>query len=310
MTDPSSPGLLAEGLVIHWRSPEALDRLLDAWPKDPRFGLVVVDNSGELALDPRPRLVVTQPGSNLGFAGGVNQALARARAPFVMLLNPDARPLPGSIEELTRVLEANPSWAGVVPRLVGGDGRPQYDWQLRSLPSPGGLLRQVFFLRGVPRLGAEPRAGAPVEQPAAAALLLRRSVLAEVGGMDPGFHPAWFEDVDLAARLADAGATLHYWPAATFEHGLGGSLDALGYGAFLWIYHRNLVRYLRKHHGKGWAAAARISLPVAALLRALALPLRSPRRARGRADALRGLAGLALGAASGFRAPRRFAAKW
>jgi GT2 family glycosyltransferase len=298
-----SAPLAVEGLVVHWRSPDALDRLVRAWPRDPRFGLIVVDNSGELTLRSRPGLSIVRPGRNLGFAGGVNRALQDARAPAVMLLNPDARSVPGALEELTRALDAHPDWAGVAPRLVGEDGEPQYDWQLRPLPRPGGLLRQVFFLRGVPRSRDEPAEGRPVAQPAAAALLVRRSVLVELGGLDAGFFPAWFEDVDLAARLAAAGYALHYWPRATFVHGLGGSLDALGYRAFLWIYYRNLVRYLRKHHGAAWAAAALISLPAAALARALLLPLRRPRRARGRGDALVGLASLALGAATGFRAP-------
>ena len=305
MTAPAgAPAPRVEGLVVHWRAADALDRLLASWPEDPGIALVVVDNSGELALAPRTGLTVLRPETNLGFAGGVNRALAAARAPLVLLLNPDARPSPGAVEELARALDAHPSWAGVAPRLVGEDGESQHDWQLRALPRPGGLLRQVFFLRGVPRLRAEPAEGAAVEQPAAAALLLRRSLLDALGGMDAGFHPAWFEDVDLAARLARAGHGLHYWPRAAFVHGLGGSLDALGYGPFLWIYYRNLVRYLHKHHGRGWAAAATACLPAAAVARALLLPLRRPRRARSRGDALAGLAGLALGAATGFRAPR------
>jgi hypothetical protein len=35
-----------------------------------------------------------------------------------------------------------------------------------------------------------------------------------VGGFDEGFFPAWFEDVDLARRLADRGLALLYLPAA------------------------------------------------------------------------------------------------
>jgi N-acetylglucosaminyl-diphospho-decaprenol L-rhamnosyltransferase len=307
MSDTPRGGALAvEGLVVHWRSPAALERLLRDWPRDPRYGLIVVDNSGELAdeaIAARAGLTILRPGRNLGFAGGVDRALELARAPLVMLLNPDARPLEGAVEELAGALEAHPSWAGTVPRLVGEDGAAQYDWQLRALPRPGGLLRQVFFLRGVPRTRAEPAAGTPVAQPAAAALLLRRSVLDQLGGLDAAFYPAWFEDVDLGARLAAAGHAVHYWPRATFVHGLGGSLQALGYGAFLWIYYRNLVRYLHKHHGAVWAATALVCLPAAAFARALLVPLRLPRRARDRSDALRGLLGLALGAASGFRAP-------
>jgi GT2 family glycosyltransferase len=294
-----------EGIVVHWRSPAALDRLLAAWPADARFGLIVIDNSGELAIEPRPRLRVERPGANLGFAGAVNRALELARAPYVMLLNPDARPHQGAVERLAAALDEHPAWSGAIPRLVGDDGQPQYEWQLRPLPKPGGLLRQVFFLRGVARPRSEPTEDATIEQPAGAALLLRRSTLLELGGLDASFYPAWFEDVDLCARLAQRGATLHYLPSAVFVHGLGGSLDALGYGAFLWVYYRNLVRYLRKHHGAAWAAAALVCLPAAALARALLLPLRRPRRARGRGDALRGLVGLALGAATGFRAPAK-----
>jgi GT2 family glycosyltransferase len=296
---------LLEGLVVHWRSPRALDRLLTSWPADSRYGLIVVDNSGELTVESREGLRILRPGANLGFAGGVNRALEMARAPYVLLLNPDAHPHAGAVEQMARALDAHPEWAGAAPRLVGENGDLQYEWQLRPLPRPGGLLRQVFFLRGVARARTEPLPGAAIEQPAGAALLLRRSTLLELGGLDASFFPAWFEDVDLCARLARRGLTLHYWPGAVFVHGLGGSLEALGYGAFLWIYYRNLVRYLRKHHGGAWAAAALVCLPAAALARALLLPLRRPRRAQSRRDALRGLAGLALGAATGFRAPAK-----
>ncbi|HXT23100.1 MAG TPA: hypothetical protein VN923_20290, partial [Thermoanaerobaculia bacterium] len=67
---------------------------------------------------------------------------------------------------------------------------------------------------------------------------------------------------------------------------------------------RNLCRYLAKHHGRGWAAAARTLLVVGTAARALALPLRRPQRASSRASAARGLSGAALGALSGWRRPR------
>jgi GT2 family glycosyltransferase len=163
-----------------------------------------------------------------------------------------------------------------------------------------------------PRLGArsEPAAGSPVEQPAAAALALRRDALAAAGGLDERFHPAWFEDVDLARRLRDAGAVVRYWPAARFRHRLGASVPRLGYAAFLWIYYRNLVRYLGKHHGQAWAAAAVLALPLGMLLRLALLPLRRPRRAASRGEAARGLVGVAAGALSGWRLPAALARQW
>jgi hypothetical protein len=48
-------------------------------------------------------------------------------------------------------------------------------------------------------------------------------------------------------------------------------------------------------------------VPVACVLRLLALPLRRPRRARGRLDAARGLLQVAFGALSGWRRPAAWA---
>lgn len=293
------------GIVVHWRNERELAALLAAWPRDPRFELIVVNNASRAPLPALPAAaVVIEPGRNLGFAGGVNAGLAVARAELVLILNPDARPEGNALEALLQGFADLPAAAGLAPRLLGEDGAPQFAWQLRRIPSLAALLLQAFFVPGGSGLVAPPAAGAPVEQPAACALALRRAALLDVGGLDAGFHPAWFEDVDLAARLRARGAKLFYWPSAIFRHGLGSSVPRLGYGRFLWIYDRNLVRYARKHHGAIAAATARALIPLGAVLRLLALPVRRPRRAATRAEAARGLLAVALGAVTGWRRPR------
>lgn len=330
MSAPSSPGATAPQLaavVVHWRGEDDLRALLASWPDDPRCELVVVDNSwgpsteagtetevgiaataGESAASGRARWV--RPGRNLGFAGGVNAGVAASTAPAVLLLNPDARPGPGALGALLDGLAAHPEAAGLAPRLVGEDGAGQHAWQLRQLPGPVRLLGQVLMLPVGGGPAAEPPAGTAIEQPAAAALLLRRRALEAVGGLDERFYPAWFEDVDLARRLAARGESLLYWPSATFRHRLGATVPRLGYGRFLWLYYRNLVRYLTKHHGVGWALAARALLPVAAIARLALLPLRRPRRARSRGAAAGGLLALALAALSGWRLPRAWSRRF
>ncbi len=298
---------LLSGVVVHWRNEELLAELAAAWPRDPRFELVVVDNGSTrpLALAGARRIA---PGRNLGFAGGANAGIAAARAPIVLLLNPDACPLPGALEALLAGFAAWPDAAGLAPRLAGPAGEPQWAWQLRRLPAPWEAALQALFLPLPRPLAAEPPPGAAIPQPAAAALALRRTALDRVGGLDAGFFPAWFEDVDLARRLAAAGLVLRYWPAARFRHRLGSTVPELGYGPFLWIYGRNLVRYLRKHHGRGWAGAGRAALALGLVLRLALLPLRRPRRAPTRAAAARGLAAALAGALSGWRRPAALAA--
>jgi N-acetylglucosaminyl-diphospho-decaprenol L-rhamnosyltransferase len=306
----SHPPLLT-GVVVHWRNEELLAELAAAWPRDPRFELLVVDNGSTAPWPPLPAGVrVLRPGRNLGFGGGANLGVAEARGEIVLILNPDVVPEAGALDRLLEGFAAWPDAAGLAPRLSGPDGEPQAAWQLRPLPSPGGLVLQAFPLgaifgeRGGPE---EPAAGAPVEQPAAAALALRREALAAVGGFDTAFHPAWFEDVDLARRLRDAGLTLRYWPAARFSHHLGSTVPRLGYGPFLFIYHRNLTRYLAKHHGPAWALAARAALVPGIGVRILLLLVRRPRRASSRREALAGLLDVLAGALTGWTRPRRLA---
>lgn len=329
------------GVVVHWRDEEALAELVDAWPRDPRFELVVVDNSGSGGSRRRagaregkdragaaagetaptepvaagavpsgfsPRWIA--PGCNLGFAGGVNRGVQESRGDLLLLLNPDARPEPGALEALVEGFAAHPEAAGLAPRLEGPGGDAQYRWQLKPLPGAARLVLEALFLPATSGPGREPPAAMPVEQPAAAALALRRRVFDAVGGMDPGFFPAWYEDVDLARRLRAAGDRLLYWPAARFRHGLGSTVPRLGFRTFLWLYYRSLTRYLAKHHGAAWALAARALLPVGMVLRLALLPIRRPRRAGTRSEAARGLAAVAVGAATGWRRPADLARRW
>ena len=298
------PEPLLTGVVVHWRNEDLLAELAAAWPRDPRFELLVVDNGSSAPLPEGAR--VLRPGRNLGFAGGANAGIAAARGEILLILNPDAVPETGALDRLLEGFAAHPEAAGLAPRLTGPDGEGQFAWQLRRLPSPWDLLMQALPL-GESSGGAEPAPGAPVEQPAAAALALRRQALAAVGGFDDGFHPAWFEDVDLAKRLQQAGRTLLYWPAARFRHRLGSTVPRLGYGPFLYVYYRNLGRYLAKHHGRAWAAAARAALVLGTALRLVLLPLRRPRRAASRREAFSGLLAVLVGALSGWTRPRRLA---
>ena len=294
---------LLSAVVVHWRDEEHWNELLDAWGEAEGCELLVVDNSSSLAeLSPPARRI--DPGKNLGFGGGVNRGVQEARGEWILILNPDVRPRADAVR---RLLEALAEWddaAGVVPALVDEAGRPLCRWQLRPLPTLVELLLQTFLVATVAGPRVEPRRGTPIAQPAGAALAVRRSVLAELGGLDPGFFPAWFEDVDLARRLAAAGHRLLYEPRSRWRHAGGASLPALGYGPFLWIYYRNLARYLAIHHGVFWAFAVRCLLPLGMTLRLLALPLRCPRRAASRGAAAAGLWAVVVGALSGWRRPR------
>jgi GT2 family glycosyltransferase len=290
------------GIVVNWYGDEDVRKLVDDWPEDRRFDLIVVDNSSSLG-GTVSRARVLDPGENLGFGGAVNAGLRSTDASVILILNSDARPIGSALERLVEGFEQNPEVAGLAPKLLSADGTTQHRWQLRPLPSTSTLLLQSLMIPAGEGPEVEPNSGTVVEQPAAAALALRRSALQEIGGFEEAFFPAWFEDVDLARRMADANQETVYWPEAAFEHLLGSSVTTLGYERFLWIYYRNLGRYLSKHHSNWLAILARTLTALAATARVPLLALRRPSRAASRREALDGLTSLLLGALSGWRLP-------
>ncbi len=274
-------------VVVSWNSAGLVGPAAASVPPPAR--VVVVDNaSGDDSAGEAERAgaAVVRLAGNTGFGPACNLgAGALAGLPpaeALLFLNPDAALLDGraTLEALLAELDADPGIAAAAPALEG-DG--QGEFQLRRLPSLGSLAREAFLLnrlfprnRGYLReryLDRDRSVPFDVEQPAAAALLVRASVFAAVGGFDPAFAPAWFEDVDLCAKILESGYRIRFVPVARASHVGGTTMRALPYDDYLPLYTRNLLRYLRRHAGLPVRAAARAVLAAGALLRLVLLPV-------------------------------------
>ncbi|MCW8984108.1 MAG: glycosyltransferase [Thermoanaerobaculales bacterium] len=280
-------------VVVRWRGGDEVRRCLGSLLANagPRVARVVLVDSGSgdgaaarLASD-FPDVEAIALAENRGFAFAADRGAGEGPEPLLLLLNPDIEVEAGAVDSLVNLLEDRPRAAGVVPLLEGLDGASQYQWQLRRLP---GAVRLAFGLSGAPAFSSPPQTPAVVPQPAAAAWLVRRTVWEALGGLDPTFEPAWWEDVDFCARLrdrlgeagfpADEGFVVE--PAARLRHGGGSSVAALGRDAFFTAYYTNLLRYTARHH-PGRLGLIRKGLQVSLGLRMLLRP--SQRKALGAA---------------------------
>lgn len=284
----------------------------------PAVSLVVVDNAGgaldrEAVLARWPDAAVLVNRVNAGFGPAANQAARVARGDVLLFVNPDARAQGEPFSEIARAFASRDGVVAVAPRLVDEmpAGESKRTGSAGRLAPPGREDQSTFQLRRLPRLATDARelllldhlapnsrsrrraryadrdrdAPFEIEQPAAAALAVRSEDFRALGGFDEAFVPAWFEDVDLCARLSDRGAIL-YWPAARFSHRGGGAARSLGYARFLPAYYRNALRYRRRRYRAPARAAYRALLAAGMLLRLAALPLRrSPRSRRESAEA-------------------------
>jgi GT2 family glycosyltransferase len=250
-------------LVVSWQSAAWIERCVRSIDPDDAE-IIVADNASTDGSPVRaraaaPRARVVELPRNLGFAGGVNAARRAARAPRLLLLNPDAAATPGAIARLAAALDGDPGLGAVAGRLVHADGTPQHGFNVRRLPTLASLAADLLFIDHLwPANPAsaryyardlDPDAPADVEQPAAACLMIRAEVFDRLGGLDEAFWPAWWEDVDFCRRLRDAGLRIRYVPDAVFTHAGGTSVAALGSTAFDRAFSVNRRRYVRKHHG-------------------------------------------------------------
>ena len=270
--------------IVTWNSASHVADAVRSVP--PGIPVVVVDNASEDGSADAARRAgarVIEAGANLGFGPACNLA-AEASAPSetVLFLNPDAALVdgPACVFALLSELDRDSSVAAVAPALTG-DGQERF--QLRKLPTPGSLAREAFLVnrlfpesagfRTERYLDRKRDAPFDVEQPAAAALLVRRDVFEALKGFDPAFFPAWFEDVDLCARIWKSGRRIRYVPSARATHVGGAAMNALAYRDYLPLYTRNLLRYLDRHAPAGARLGARGTLLAGALLRLVLLPL-------------------------------------
>jgi GT2 family glycosyltransferase len=269
--------------IVTWNSERWIDRCLRAIPpacEGIAYEIVLNDNaSGDRTLQrvDAGAVQILRADRNLGFAAGMNRAIAATRGRYVFLLNPDCELAPRALTLLFEFLEANPDVAAAAPLLTDESGRSQREFQLRRLPTLRTFVHEVLLLdKMFPTNGATAHyryrdldLDRPnrIEQPAAAALLIRRKVFEEVGPLDERFEPAWFEDVDYCHRLALAGKEVYAVPAAWARHFGGASLEHISFGDFTDVWYRNMMRYAAKWWPAGQVETLRWVILLGMLLR-------------------------------------------
>jgi GT2 family glycosyltransferase len=187
------------------------------------------DGTAGAIADALPTVEVVRGPENLGFARAVNRLLARSDAPWFFMLNSDAWPEAGAIGALVRRAEQHPRAAAIAPLLLRPDGGVEHSTHpfpslaTAALDAAGGrhwLPRAVLerlSLEGAWHLDRERR----IDWAVGAALLLRRSAVDDIGGLDERFF-MYVEDLEWCWRARQAGWEVRFEPAAEVRH-VGGA---------------------------------------------------------------------------------------
>jgi GT2 family glycosyltransferase len=242
---PGAPGPtdapLVSLIVLNWNGLAYLPRCLGSLRRQTyrRFETILVDNgstdgSASYVRTHFPEVRLIETGRNLGFAEGNNVGIRQARGELIGLLNNDTEAAPTWLEELVRALQRAPERvAGVCGTVCALEDPGRVTFTLPKI-DPRSAAAYCIRQESPPRL---------IDYLAGNSMLVRRSVIAEVGLLDPAYF-AYYEDTDWSARMIRAGYDLLYVPTAVIAH------KTMGTAAPDWHYHlmaRNRLRFALKN---------------------------------------------------------------
>jgi hypothetical protein len=189
----------------------------------PAYDIIVVDNgstddSVEQIRQHHPEVILIETGEILGFVGGNNVGLEHENATsadYALLLNNDTEVAPDFLTLLVDVAETDPQIGIVGPTIYYFD-EPNMIWS-----AGGGINWQQGITHMVNlnepdrgQLGSAPR---PMYFVTGCALLIKQSVIEQVGVLDPRFF-AYYEETEWCVRASQAGFKILHVPHSHIWH--------------------------------------------------------------------------------------------
>ena len=186
---------------------------LAAQAHDASFEVIVVDDGSSDGTDAYcagiAGLRYHRRAANGGFIAACNDGAALARGEYLVFLNNDTVPQPGWLDALLRTFASEPQAGLVGAQLVFPNG---------TLQESGGV---VFADGSAWNYGRNESPDDPrfaylrdADYASGAAIAIPRDLFRRLGGFDPRYAPAYYEDTDLAFAVREANLRVLVQPAA------------------------------------------------------------------------------------------------
>ena len=220
-------------IVVSYNTRDLLEECLTSLFSNPPacvFEVLVVDNNsrdGSRALLARRFSDCTVIGNrrNLGFARAANQAYSVSRGDYCLVMNPDLRVLPGSIQTLWEFMQSHPDVGVAFPKLYNPDGSLQHSCRtfhtigsifLRRTPL-GKLFPNSRILRDHLMTDWDHNTEREVDWALGGCMMVRRKAVSDPQLFDERFF-LYFEEVDLCYRMKKTPWRVIYSPEAAMIH--------------------------------------------------------------------------------------------
>jgi hypothetical protein len=250
-------------IIVSWNVSDllqqALRSLYEHWENHETLEVIVVDNAStddtvQQVADHAPEATLIVNHENRGFTASNNQGLEAARGDFLLLLNPDTEIRGDALRTMVDTMRRHSEVGLLGPKLLNADGTVQSS--RRRFPTLPILFLESTWLQSItPRsmlvhyyMKDQPDTDYhQVDWVTGAAMLTRREVVQDVGGLDEGFF-MYSEELDWCRRIREAGWSIAYTPAAEIVHYGGKSSEQVAPARHIY-FQASKIRYARKYHG-------------------------------------------------------------
>jgi GT2 family glycosyltransferase len=246
-------------IIVNFNTASLLRECLNSVDKtkdDIHLEIIVVDNnSKDQSVDmvkkdfPQVRLIANS--ENIGFAQGVNQGLNLTKGRYFLLLNPDAKVLPGVMKGLIGFMDRNKDVALSGVQLLNPDGTKQNS--IANFPSltqelfNKSLLR-ILFPKKYPSKYREFKSPIEVESVIGACMIVRPEAVKQVGELDPKYF-LFLEETDWCFQMKKKDWKIYHLPQLKAYHKQGQSLiDLKSKGRI--EYYRSYYRFFKKNYSR------------------------------------------------------------
>ncbi|MDZ4665035.1 MAG: glycosyltransferase family 2 protein [Bacteroidota bacterium] len=199
------------------------------------------------------KVKLIQNSTNVGYAGGYNEALKQIDSEYYVLLNNDVQVKPNWLQPLVELMDSDTKIAACQPKLLDQKNKNIFEYAGAS----GGFMDAYGypFCRGRIFESIEEDKGQyedikEIFWASGACLMVRSNIFWQVGGFDTDYF-AHMEEIDLCWRMQNFGYKVYVEPNSYVYHVGGGTLQKQNAHKTFLNFRNSLITLTKDHPSKG-----------------------------------------------------------
>src|SRR3989344_7486340 len=268
-------------IIVNWNTKKLLENCLSSilkFTKGLSFEVIVIDNDssdGSQAMLKKkfPQVKLILNNQNLGFSKANNQGIKKAKGQYIFLLNSDTYLVENSFKKLLTNIKSRSKLGVIAPQLLNENQTIQqsagyfphlpqiFFWMSFLDDLPIGMLFKPYHIDH----DSFYKNGQQIDWVTAAALMIPKKVIDEVGLLDPQIF-MYGEEVEWCYRIKKAGYKIYFSPITKIIHIGRGSHQKIPTKAFIGEY-EGLMYFYKKYKSRFALQILKLLLKIGALVR-------------------------------------------